>query len=174
MGWICTLSCVLQLRQQLDAAQASSAASLHAASERYDRDVEALRSQLRSAAAEASASVARITAEADERRVMQEAMVSDLRARHALELEQRVGAAQRQAEEEKRAMQRQWAADEEARREAASLAAVAREREDAERNRQLSIERLEWMKERQKGEEGMYGQCVVGIVERYLSSLSLR
>ena len=80
--------------------------------------------------------------------------LSDVRRRHASELSEQEARLRGSWEEEKRAMQRQWAADEEARREAASLAAVAREREDAERNRQLSIERLEWMKERQKGEEG--------------------
>ena len=80
--------------------------------------------------------------------------LSAMQQRHTSELSEQEARLRGSWEEEKQAMQRQWAADEEARREAVSLAAVAREREDAERNRQLSIERLEWMKERQKGEEG--------------------
>ncbi len=50
-------------------------------------------------------------------------------------------------------------------REEAAAAAAERERQDGERARAASLERLEWMKERQQGEEGAWvGVFFGGIV----------
>ena len=116
--------------------------------------LEAFRSQLSTSEAHKLSTIAELRAKLEASATAAADAVTALKQQHANELLEQEARLRGSWEEEKRAMQRQWTADEEARREAASLAAVAREREDAERNRQLSIERLEWMKERQKGEEG--------------------
>ncbi len=84
--------------------------------------------------------------------------VEDAATAAAAELAVALGDTQARHETALRLQAAEHASSLERARDAAAAAAVERDRADSERARQASLERLEWMKERQRAEEGAWSR----------------